>query len=102
MGITMTNTNTNAWTLRQYGITLDANIDYGVVVIEVQKDSGASKSNLTKGDVLTELNGQKIKNMAYLKYLLYKYNPGDEVEVTYYRNNKFLKTKITLTKNTEE
>lgn len=99
LGITMTDTNTSAWTLRQYGITIDSNIDSGVVVIEVQKDSGAAKSNLTKGDVITELNGEKIKNIAYLKYLLYKYNPGDEVEITYYRNNKFLKTKITLTKN---
>lgn len=99
LGITMTDTNTSAWTLRQYGITIDSNIDSGVVVIEVQKDSGAAKSNLTKGDVITELNGEKIKNVAYLKYLLYKYNPGDEVELTYYRNNKFLKTKITLTKN---
>ena len=30
---------------------------------------------------------------------LYKYKPGDEVEITYFRDNKFHTTKVKLTKN---
>ena len=101
LGISMVNaSDISAWTLlRQYGITLDEDIDSGVIVIEVAANSGASKSDLKKGDVITKLNGKEVTNSAYLKYLLYKYEIGDTVELTYYRDGKFRTTKITLTKN---
>lgn len=91
---------TSAWSLqRNYGITLDEDVTSGVIVIEVAKDSGASKSALKKGDVITKLNNDEVDNLAYLKYLLYKYEIGDTVELTYYRDGRFHTTKITLTKN---
>ena len=101
LGISMLNVEgTSAWALeRNYGITIDEDVTSGVIVIDVAKDSGASKSGLKKGDVITKLNGDEVDNLAYLKYLLYKYEIGDTVELTYYRDNRFHKTKITLTKN---
>ena len=101
LGISMLNVEgTSAWSLqRNYGITLDEDVTSGVIVIEVAKDSGASKSALKKGDVITKLNNDEVDNLAYLKYLLYKYEIGDTVELTYYRDGRFHTTKITLTKN---
>ena len=98
IGISMANT-TDTYFLFQKGIVVPEGIDDGVVVVEISKNSGASKSDLQKGDVITKLNGSKVKNHAYLKYLLYKYNPGDTITITYNRNGKESSTKITLTKN---
>ena len=36
-------------------------------------------------------------NFLNLKYLLYKYNVGDTVEFTYYRDGLYHKTKVTCT-----
>ena len=98
LGISMANV-TDTYLLFQNRIMVPDGVEEGVVVVEISSNSGASKSNLQKGDVITKLNGAKVKNAAYLKYLLYKYNPGDSVTITYNRNGKEATTKITLTKN---
>ena len=98
LGISMANV-TDTYLLFQNRIMVPDGIEEGVVVVEISSNSGASKSDLQKGDVITKLNGSTVKNAAYLKYLLYKYNPGDSVTITYNRNGKEATTKITLTKN---
>lgn len=100
IGISMMNT-TDTFALYRYGITLDDEIESGVVIIEVTKDSSASKAGLAKGDVITKVNDKEVTNSAYLKYLLYKYEVGDTVKLTYYRDGKFKTTDITLGKNEE-
>ena len=90
---------TDTWQLARYGITLDKDVDSGVVIVVVGENSGAAKSGLQKGDVITKINDAEVKNAAYLKYLLYKYSPGDEVTLTYYRDGKFNTTKVKLTKS---
>ena len=97
LGISMANI-TDTYLLFQSRITVPEGIEEGVVVVEISSDSGASKSDLQKGDVITKINGAKVKNSAYLKYLLFKYNPGDTVTVTYNRNGNEATTKVTLTK----
>lgn len=98
LGITMLNV-TDTYALFQNRIILPENIEEGVVVAGISEKSGASNSDLKKGDVITKINGEKVKNGAYLKYLLYKYNPGDTVKITYNRNGKESTTNIKLTKN---
>ena len=85
--------------LYRYGISIKEDIEYGVVVISVVKDTGAEKSGLKKGDVIIKIDGQKVTNAAYLKYILYNYNAGDKIKVTYLRNGSEKTTDITLTKN---
>ena len=85
--------------LYKYGITLNTDIDYGVVVVSVAKDTGAAKSDLKKGDIIIALDGAKVTNSAYLKYILYKYSPGDKIKITYMRDGKEKTTEVTLTKN---
>ena len=103
IGISMINAS-DTYSLYRSGIMLDSSITSGVVVVDVSKDSGASKSDLKKGDVIIELNDEKISNYAYLRYELYKYDVGDTITVKYLRDGKEHKTKITLTeyKDTEE
>jgi serine protease Do len=98
LGISMANV-TDTYLLFQNRIIVPDGVEEGVVVVEISSDSGAGKSDLQKGDVIVKLNNSKVKNAAYLKYLLFKYNPGDTVTITYNRNGKEATTKVTLTKN---
>ena len=98
LGITHCNVS-DTYTLKRYGISLDSSIKEGIVVISVEKGSGADKAGLKKGDVIVKLNDDEVSNMAFLKYLLYKYNAGDTIKLTYIRNSKTNVTKVTLTDN---
>lgn len=100
LGITYANVS-DTYTLFRYGINISSNITSGVVVISTVEGSGAEKANLQKGDVITKINDEDVLNKAYLKYILYKYNVGDEVELTYIRDGKERSTKVTLTENSE-
>lgn len=99
LGISMLNVG-DTINLYRNNISIPTDIRSGVVVISIAENSGASKSDLKAGDIITELNGEKVDNIAYLRYELYKYTPDETIEVTYIRNNKEHKTKVTLSKNT--
>lgn len=98
LGISMINVSDSS-SLYRSGIRVSSEITSGVVVANVIESSGASKSDLKKGDVIIAINGEKVKNTAYLRYELFKYKPGDEIEVTYYRNGRDSTTKVTLSTN---
>ena len=95
LGIRMTNV-TDTATLRQYGVNVDKNITSGAVIVETVKNSAADKAGLKKGDVITKLNNNKIKDHAYLRYELYQHQAGDTIEITYIRDGKENTTKVTL------
>jgi len=97
IGITMLNV-TDSYSLFQQGIVLNEEIEEGVVITSVYKDSGAEKAGFEKGDVILKIGNKKVKNAAYLKYELYQYKAGDSVEVTYMREDKVKTTTITLGK----
>ncbi len=96
IGITMANV-TDTYLLYQNGVRLDKNIEQGVVVISTVEGSGASRSGLQKGDVIIRMDGETVKNAAYLKYRLFKHNPGDTIELTYIRDGSERTTSVTLT-----
>ena len=72
------------------------NLTEGVGLSEVEKDSPADKGGLKAGDTIIELNDEKVKDVATLRYKLYKHKVGDTIKITYMRNNKTETTKITL------
>ncbi len=98
LGISMANITDTALLYRS-NIRVPDDITSGVVVIEATNGSGAKKAGLTTGDVIVKLNGKDVKNIAYLRYELYQYTAGEEIEITYIRDKKEKTTKVTLGKS---
>ena len=98
IGINMLNV-TDTYRLRQYNITVDKEIEEGVVVVAVVSNSAAEKAGLEKGDIIISIEGQKVADSANLKYVLYQYEVGESVTITYIRNGKEANTKIKLSKS---
>lgn len=98
IGISMLDIHNNNYALYQQGIMLDQSITSGVVVVEVQENTAAASAKLQKGDVITKINKEIVKNSAYLRYELYKYSVGDTIEITYLRDGKEMTAKVKLTK----
>ena len=72
----------------------------GIVVVDVNDRSTAKALGLQKDDVITAINGVDVATRAQLVEQLNKYRPGDEITLTYYRNNRKETKKGTLL-NTE-
>lgn len=87
----------STFALYQNGITLDNDVNEGVVVVTVEKGSVAEKAGLKKGDVILELNGEKVQDLAHFRFKLYKYSIGDKIKIKYYRDKKISETTATLT-----
>ena len=100
LGISMLNA-TDTTALYRNGLSVPAGTSSGVVVMSITKDTGASKSDLKAGDIITAINGEKVENIAYLRYELYKYTPGETIEVSFLRDGKEHKTKVTLSKSSD-
>ncbi len=87
----------NTLYLDRYGIKLPDNVSAGVVIADVERGSCAAKAGLKTNDIITKMGDANITSVAMLRYQLYKYEVGDTVEITYYRNGKQSKVNVTLT-----
>ena len=92
----------NRYTLYEQGITLNTELTSGVVVVEVQNGSPADKAGLKRGDIITKLNDEEIKNLASLRYHLYKQNVGDVITISFERGEKMQTAKVKLTMTNDE
>ena len=63
--------------------------EYGIIVLE-------DKLGLKKGDLIIKINKNRIKDILTLNSELLEYKSKDKVELTYIRNGKENKIKITL------
>ncbi len=72
----------------------------GVLVAGVADRSTAKELELQEDDVIVAINGTDIKNLPELHEQLAKYRPGQEITITYYRDNKKITKKATL-RNTQ-
>lgn len=98
IGITMADTDTSSFLLRRHNISVDENINKGVIVMEITENGPAYNAGIKKGDVIIKLGEYDIKNSAYLKYYLYKYKPNDEVQIELIRNSEILHYNVILEK----
>ena len=57
------------------------NITDGVYVDSIPENSSAKKAGIQVGDVVTAINGAKIKNVQELRAQLSSFSPGNKVEV---------------------
>jgi Do/DeqQ family serine protease len=59
----------------------------GVYIGEFTSNSAAKKAGIEIGDVITAINGTKVKNFADLQGQLSRYNPGNKVNVRVQRGS---------------
>lgn len=74
---------------------------YGVLVTGVVKGGNSHKAGLTKGDIIMEFDGQKVRYEDHLISLRDTKRIGDTVTITYFRNENVLTTDVTFEKYTE-
>jgi len=88
----------NTWELYRAGITIDASIKYGAVIAAVMNNTPAEVAGLKMRDVILKIGDTELKNQAYLRYGLYKYNIGDTVKITYQRGSEIKTIDVKLDK----
>ncbi len=72
--------------------------DYsGVVVSYVQEDGAASKAGIERGDIIIKVNGDNVDSRSEFEEILSYRSPGDNINVTYKRNNKAYTKDMVLT-----
>ncbi|MGX3067566.1 DegQ family serine endoprotease [Ursidibacter arcticus] len=74
----------------------NVNAQKGAFISEVLNDSAASKAGLKAGDVIIGVNGQKVHSFAELRAKVATTGAGKQIELTYLRDGKEEKTKVTL------
>ena len=68
----------------------------GVYVVELTDGGGALAAGIEEGDVITAIDGKKVKTMTELQETVVQYRPGDKVSVTLLRNKKEKKIEVEL------
>lgn len=68
----------------------------GLYVASVNDRSAAMQAGLKEGDVITKINGAPVKNSGQIMEQMNKLRPGDQIEITYIRDNKTKTATATL------
>jgi len=71
----------------------------GFYINKVNKNSGAEKAGLRKGDIIKKLDNQKISSYAELSGFINTKRPNDKVNVTYERDGQTKVVPVILVKN---
>jgi serine protease Do len=68
----------------------------GAVITQVEPDSPGAKAGLKVGDVIEQLNGQKVTDSGNLQVLVGQHHPGDKLELTINRDGKTMTVPVTV------
>lgn len=79
-------------------LNVDLTPEYGVVVVEIFKDSPAEIGGLVAGDVIQEIDGEEIDDMGDVQRKLFNYKPGDEAIMKVARNGEVLELDMVFQK----
>lgn len=80
------------------GVYLDD--EKGEVLINgIEEKSAAEVAGLKSGDILKEINGQKVATYDDVVKIMHETKPGDKVTITYMRDGKQMKTDAVLKEN---
>ena len=82
LGVVILDVNANL--AREKGLDVVA----GVFIDGVAGGSAAAEAGIEPGDVIVEINKQRIRNIAQLQELVARNRPGDGVKVTYWRDGQ--------------
>jgi serine protease Do len=73
----------------------------GSIVVDILKNTPASKAGLQQNDLIIECNSQKIRNADHLIMLIGQTNPGKIIGLRIMRNNKTLDVSLTAAKRSD-
>ena len=73
-------------------------LDTGVYIEEVVKNSPAENSGLKKGDIILKIDDKEINTMNEIKEYIYAKYPGDIIKIEYKRGNSTSTVNLTLGK----
>lgn len=79
------------------GVTPDEDAK-GAKITSVSEGSAAAKAGLKKGDVITGIDNEKIKEADDVSRVIRAHKPGDKVTITYLRDGKEQKQTVELGK----
>ena len=77
-------------------ISKDLAVERGAWVDSVVKDGPAERAGLLRGDIITEINGQKLDEKNELDIMVQKYPAGTTVLFTFLRNGSVMQTPVLL------
>jgi S1-C subfamily serine protease len=74
----------------------------GAEVSQVYPNGPAARAGLRPGDVITQINGQKVDDAAELVALIHEMKPQAKADLEVMRNNKSMKMPVTLGSRNQE
>ena len=74
----------------------------GVYIDEVVKGGSADKAGLKKGDILTAIDGEKLKNGSAVQVKVNSFHPGDKAKLTVIRDGKEKTIEVTFQGSSSE
>lgn len=80
----------------ELGISMD--LESGIYVDSVVKNSPAYKANLKSGDIILSIDELELNKMSELRCYIYSKNVGDKVDIRYVRNKRQYEANVTLAK----
>jgi len=70
----------------------------GVIITEVDKSSPAEKAQVKRGDLITEINGEKVRNKADFQGITSYLKPQDKLEISLVREKRVIHTELSAQK----
>jgi len=80
----------------QYAKTLGTKANAGVLVDFVEKAGSAQLVGIKKNDIIAKLENKDVNSIPRFLEILANYSPGDELSVTFLRDNKSITKKVKL------
>ena len=85
---------------KEKGKEVDLGTMEGIYIAKVVEDGAAAEAGMKEGDVITHIDGQKIKSFGELQNVIAQKRPGDKITINYLRDKK--KQSATLTLKNEQ
>ena len=81
---------------KEKGNEVDLGTMEGIYIAKVIDDGAAADAGLKEGDVITHIDGQKVKTFGELQNIIAQKRPGDKISINYLRNKAKKTATLTL------
>jgi tetratricopeptide (TPR) repeat protein len=72
--------------------------EQGMMVTEVDPDSGAEKAGIQPGDIIIEIDGKEVKDQSAFVNAIREHKPGDKIKIKVIRGDETIELDATLGK----